>query len=178
MGYALRSDEHYAGLRPGGGWAYDLMSDWRFRKPVTARTRREKMQIDVVVAGQPIRLESNEAQLPSPVVESLSRLSDLAEFEANWNSYGALPLQTSVVEPAIRLILATFPQCMQPEISLTTTGGISLFWCRDAKEFEVEVRPDGSFDYAFEDQATGEEKTPDQPASFADVQEFLGEILR
>lgn len=178
MGYALRSDEHYTGLRPREAWAYDLISHRLFHQRLNRPARPEKTLIRVDVAGQSIRLESTETQLPTPVAQSLSRISDLAEFEADWNSYGALPLQPSVVEPAIRLILAAFPRCIQPEISLTPAGGLCLFWHRGPRELEVEIHPDGSCDYAFEDKATGEERAPILPVRCAEVQEFLGDIFR
>lgn len=175
MGYALRSDAQYTQLRSRNP-NFNLISDKLFRARINTPSRREKSFINVEVAGQAIRLESTEPELPAPVAESLSRIADLAEFEANWNSYGALPLQPSVVEPAIRLILATFPRCMQPEISLTPMGGLNLFWHREAKELEVEIRPDGFCDYSYED---GEaQAAPAHPVPLSEMQDFIGEVLR
>lgn len=178
MGYALRSEQRYTGMRPGETEPHKLMSTRRFRASLSPRPRPQKTLFNVDVAGLTIRLESTDPHLPGPVIDSLSRISDLAEFQADWNSYGALPLNASVVEPAIYLIVATFPICMQPEISLNPSGGLNLFWHRDAKELEVDLYPDGSCDYTYEDSEAGEERSPEQRVSFVVVQELVGELFR
>jgi hypothetical protein len=132
-----------------------------------------KVELEVEVAGQPFKLISNRSDLPIPVRESLNRINDLAEFEADWNSYGSLRLNPRAVRPAVELILGTFPRCMTPEISLTPSGGINLFWSSGQVELEVEVRPDGLCDYVFENCENGEEVSPDVPVPLADVQKLL-----
>lgn len=175
MGYALRSDLQYTELR-SRKTNFSLISEKLFRARINPPSRPEKTFINVEVAGQAVRLESTDPELPAPVAQSLSRISDLAEFEPDWNSYGASPLQPSVVKPAIHLILATFPRCMQPEMSLTPAGGISLFWHRDGKELEVDIRPDGLCDYSFEDGV--DEIAPAHPVQLSEVQDFIGDVLR
>lgn len=175
MGYALRTEEQYTGL--GEAWfrypGVNLISDRLFRARTGPATRRRSWDLEVVVAGELFRLTSSRPELPEPVRESLNRISDLAEFEADWNSYGALRLNAKVVRPAIELILATFPRCLKPEISLTPSGGLNLFWSNGPAELEVEVLPNGLCDYEFENDDTGEQFAPNAPVSFKEVQKVL-----
>ncbi len=175
MGYALRTEEQYTGLSDLGllYGGVNLISDKLFRARSSAPSQSRKIELEVEVAGQRFKLISNRADLPGPVRESLNRINDLVEFEADWNSYESLRLNPKAVRPAVELILGTFPRCMTPEISLTPAGGINLFWSGGQIELEVEVRADGLCDYEFENGETGEQVSPNAPVPLADIQKLL-----
>lgn len=64
-----------------------------------------------------------------------ARLDYLAELPYDWNSYGALPPQSGVIDRARSLLGALDAE---PVISLTESGGVNLSWHDDNVIIEIE----------------------------------------
>lgn len=74
------------------------------------------------------------------------QIQPLLSIEHNWDGYGALgPTKTAVTVAADTLkMLALNGYMCPPEISPTRNGGIALFWYRDDRELEIEVKTNGT----------------------------------
>ena len=68
------------------------------------------------------------------------RLTKIAKLPANWDSYGALPIDPRAIESARKLITAL---SHPPQIVPTTEGGIQLEWHRDGIDFDLVIPAHG-----------------------------------
>jgi hypothetical protein len=73
------------------------------------------------------------------------------ELPANWNSYGALPVNHLAIGNAARLAMNSMNQLVPaPTVVPTNRGNVRLEWHRDGVDLEVEVYPTGQFTAASE----------------------------
>ncbi len=74
--------------------------------------------------------------------ELLERLVELSAYQHDWDSYGGLPLQWSVVDPLTELVVQLH-EYMQtsPTVSLTGDGGLLLNWESPEAELDLTILP-------------------------------------
>jgi hypothetical protein len=88
--------------------------------------------------------------------ELIVRVCELSSLPANWDSYGARPIDPSCAIAAIRLILsAVHPSIPAPAVVPTNRGGIQLEWHRGGVDLEIRIDSPTQFHVAFEDAKTG-----------------------
>jgi hypothetical protein len=85
------------------------------------------------------------------------RLKLLLSLPANWDSYGAKPIQPGRAAAALNLLwLFITNKSPVPAIIPTSDGGIQLEWHRCGVDLEIAVLSGTAFAVFFEDRATGE----------------------
>jgi hypothetical protein len=79
-------------------------------------------------------------------------VNDFRDLEANWDSYQSPP-PTEVARASALRVLRFVPEVAlgAPHIAPVSGGGIDLGWYFDRSRLEVEVLPDGSIEYLFQD---------------------------
>lgn len=83
--------------------------------------------------------------------EAISSLNEVAEgaADADWDGYGAVPVNASALDHAARLIGVLPTNLPVPEVGADPDGEISLEWFRDADwVFSVSVGARGQLSYA------------------------------
>jgi len=109
-----------------------------------------------------------------PTREALSELLDL---KADWNSYGALPIQPEAVRHAMELLcLVMRPDAPAPQVVPTSCGGVQLEWHTGGFDIEVSIRPSGEAYACVEDLRTGEEWDGPLPERQVDLKAALGRL--
>jgi hypothetical protein len=79
---------------------------------------------------------------------ALSKISELAQLEVNWDSYGSRPIQSAAIEQASKAIeYLSDINLPPPQIFPVPGGGLQLEFEQDGRELEIEFLPDGSTEY-------------------------------
>lgn len=69
----------------------------------------------------------------------LASLGELRRFEANWDGYGAEPLDDRILDAAARLIESLAPDAIPtPQVVPMTRGRVQLEWHRGSRSLELE----------------------------------------
>jgi len=99
-----------------------------------------------------------------------SRLSD------NWNSYGSIPPTRTVLHIAKVLLFDLLDDREMPvlDISPIHDGGIQIEWHKGIREFELEVFPDGHFEFL---KIENDEHLEEGPASLSKVNSLISWVL-
>ena len=106
--------------------------------------------------------------LPTVIAE----LDALGDLEANWDSYGALPIDPVSIEYAARLanLLAERKGIREPAVGATPDGHAGLSWDGGSWSLDVDVTPDGLWEYViFVKGARDIEGSTDDPSIFVAV---------
>jgi len=119
--------EHEAHVLMSDALLAQLATDWS--PPV---------QIRVTSVDANARHELICRELPAALDE---RFAEISKLEANWDSYGASPIDRRAIESARRVIAAL---SHSPQIVPTTSGGIQLEWHRDGIDFDLVIPPEGA----------------------------------
>src|ERR1700733_1648912 len=78
-----------------------------------------------------------------PAVESAIQLLALPQ---NWDSYGALPIESSAIERGIELLGEIMSaNSLAPTFVPTTSGGCQLEWHTHSRDLEIEISADAEF---------------------------------
>jgi hypothetical protein len=70
-----------------------------------------------------------------------TRLEHFATLKADWDSYGALPIDPRAIECARRLLAV---MSHEPQMVPTTRGGVQFEWHRDGIDVELDIPPEGA----------------------------------
>lgn len=82
-------------------------------------------------------------------VVALNKIQTLECLPFNWNSYGSIPPTQAVLHLA-RLLLLSFlsdRDMPDPDLSPVPGGGIQIEWHKEGRELELEIFPDGHFEF-------------------------------
>lgn len=88
--------------------------------------------------------------------KNTKRLLDFRAAKANWNGYGAEPIDQRSIENALAIL--SKEDIIQPIVSPLTDGGVQLSWCSRERELEVEVYP-SVFNWYIDEQNEGSAKS-------------------
>lgn len=84
-----------------------------------------------------------------PTVEKLAQLLSLG---ANWDSYGARPVEPQLPLAVLRLLASVMRNSSPPpDVVPTSRGTIQLEWHRDGVDLEIDVRSSGVYRVCYED---------------------------
>ena len=77
--------------------------------------------------------------------ECLERISSLYDLEANWDSYGALPIDPESIANAEYVIrrLAVQRRIEKPAITASPSGFVAFCWDKDRESLDVEITSSG-----------------------------------
>lgn len=91
-------------------------------------------------------------RFPPPWLErSLVHVRRLGILRANWDSYGALPVDLASVDYAVAVlrVLAMVDTVEEPTVTATPAGHAAICWDDGKRSLDVEVHPDGSLAYSY-----------------------------
>jgi len=107
-------------------------------------------------------------------------LQSLAELNANWDSYGAIPPSPAALERAWHYASALVERGLaMPEVFPTRSGGVQLEWHTESVEFEWEIDTDGATGvFIFDDHRSGEKIDGELPYESALLTSALLRLAR
>ncbi|WP_148309190.1 hypothetical protein [Sphingopyxis fribergensis] len=109
------------------------------------------------------------------IVAAITRLHEIKELHANWDSYGSQAVSATSFRPALELIIEAVHRCKEPSIVPLAEGGIGLRWEEAGKALELDVQ----VDEAVEAYAEGVEiDEPVNPMSIKEAMELLVRYCR
>ncbi len=99
---------------------------------------------------------------PAWLDERMDHLRSLLELQDNWDSYGGRAIDRQSVEIATQLLkaLAVVEGVEAPTVTASPDGNAALCWDNGRRSLDLEVMPDGRFEYVFlnEDNASKDEE--------------------
>lgn len=127
----------------------------------------------ILFMGRPLNVEFEEQIEPwlLPVLESLEELADLP---ANWNSYGAPPIQQESILAALQLLANTMrDHSPVPFIVPTAKGTVLLEWHTKGIDLEIDVLGYHRFHVVAEDSKRNEEIEEDLDTDLSLMTDFI-----
>ncbi len=118
----------------------------------------------------------DEDLLPKWLIPTISAFIRLQALESNWDSYGAPPVSTDILNRSLTFLRsvmkANYPA---PAVVPIGDGGVQLEWHRQRRDFELIFPMDSAPEFFFRDTTTGDEL--EGPVTDSDkVGDFLGKI--
>lgn len=131
-----------------------MSPDTLVKGPGVAFTDEVAYRVSAAAAGDASpdqRVSELRRESPDWLDERLEQVERLLELEANWNSYGANPIAfDSVVRAqALLLALARIEDVESPTVTASPDGNVAFCWDYDRGSLDVEVLPDGVFQFAY-----------------------------
>ena len=126
-----------------------------------------------------------EAVYQITLASTIKRLKELAQLEADWDSYGAEPVSSIALVTAFELLdavkerLSTKGKEALPQfIAPLADGGLQLEWSREQGDIEIEIDPDGDLGYVLiEGQGENRKFTEQHQISLEEVLNLLSQFL-
>jgi hypothetical protein len=116
---------------------------------------------------------------PEWLAPTINAMTVLLRMSANWNSYGARPIDVSAVARTLELLAGIMRiDSPAPAVAPTPKGGIQLEWHLRGIDLEVEPLPEGRVYVLFEDLRSGDEWEQELSADLTPLVESLGELSR
>lgn len=107
---------------------------------------------------------------PDWALETIRQICSLGELAANWDSYGARPVDPQIALTAIEIWLAAGSSTVAPPAVVPTVrGAIQLEWHRRGIDLELEIAAPNRAHMSFENSATGEEFQQNVRGDFAPI---------
>lgn len=138
-------------------------------------------------AGHPIELQSVHGdklvinpgpEPPAWLLPTIQSMASLLSLPANWNSYGARPIDPRDVVLALDLLDRTMqPDTPPPAVAPTARGGLQLEWHLRGIDLEVEPLAQDQVHVFYEDQGRAEMED-ELGANLAPLAETLAELSR
>lgn len=106
---------------------------------------------------------------------TIDKLRSLAGLEENWDSYGAVPVDLRSIERAAELIeyLGMFVNVDEPAVGATPDGEAGLSWDGGSWSLDVDVTPDGRYEYVFIDEQDSSAEIENATHNPADLLQYL-----
>lgn len=99
-----------------------------------------KQSFQVKLGRSTVRIGITHLQVPGWLMGVVADLNRVAELPANWDSYGALPIDQRTLEHALYVIVSLMDaDSPRPQIGATVRGGVEFEWHSDDKDLEIQV---------------------------------------
>ena len=135
----------------------DLRSDTLGTRQTLVPSEPFGWELRVPVPGGGLVLKG-QGDLPEWVIATVEKLCDLLWLKANWDSYGAAPVDRFTVELALDILFATMQSTSpSPSVVPTSCGGVQLEWHTGGIDLEIEIEPAGLIEAFFCDQQMNRE---------------------
>lgn len=120
------------------------------------------------------------AEPPEWFARAVTELVDLVRLPAGWNSYGADPIEPTLIGAAVCLLATDAMRADLPEPIITPTnrGGVVLEWHTRGIDLEIEVREPGFYHLSYEDLEHGTELEADFHHDHQSLAEAFDELVR
>ena len=111
---------------------------------------------------------------PAWLDERIGQLRSLLQLQDNWDSYGGRAIDRQSVEIATQLLkaLAVVEGVEAPTVTASPDGNAALCWDNGRRSLDLEVMPDGRFEYVFlneEDPSKDDEGITSSADGFAEL---------
>ena len=109
--------------------------------------------------------------------ECLERLERLGNLQHNWDSYGASAVNELSIFLTRQLltILACLEAVEKTVVSASPAGNVTLSWEDGQRSFDVEILPDGCFQYIY---INSQDETQDDEGLTSDVEVIMERLAR
>ena len=115
---------------------------------------------------------------PDWLLPTFNTFQKLCDLEPNWDSYGALKIDTKSLEAALIFLIDFLPiNAPTPAIVPTPSGNIQIEWHERKIDFEIEIRPHGVHDYYFHDIQKNVEVEKEFTGNFAPLREHIETLV-
>ncbi len=120
----------------------------------TAFTKDESLSAQADATGDGLVQEVLIALRASPppwLQGHLAQIDQMRDLRANWDSYGALPVDLDSIALAKSLLsqLAYVDTLEAPTVTASSAGNVAFCWDDGERSLDLEVRPDGILEYAY-----------------------------
>jgi len=96
------------------------------------------------------------SRIPAKLAQLVERIKSFEGLTANWDSYGARPLDDRAVRATMEIIVDAERTCCSPDALVPlSSGGLGLRWASGNAELEIDIDPDKTCSAVFD---TGEEE--------------------
>lgn len=134
-----------------------MQADLRFRSPVAGKRQQVVTPVVLNVLGVEITWTPDGREFPPKIFAAIERLYKINELVEGWDSYGGKALDRSVVAPVLKfLFLGHHRGVPCQRLVPLSNGGIGMRWETPEKEVDLDIQPDGNFEFTVEDVASGE----------------------
>lgn len=134
-------------------------------RPAAVAWEQETVRrFQVSLAGHLLEMTVPASGIPAWLPAAISGLQALRALRINWDSYGALPVDSGAILGALDVLVRAMPRTKAtlPSFLATNDGGVTLAWHDDSKELDVTVHQGNRASFYFSDPSTGVE-IDDQP---------------
>ena len=137
-----------------------VLDEW----PTSATTTRPPAGMDYSSVASSV-FGANTA--PHWLTSAHSRIARLMNLQANWNTYGARPIQFHVATAAFDLLCQIADsKTPSPAIVPTSDGKLQIEWHQGGFDLEVRVDSRSSFSFSFEDAYSDAAPIEDEPLKY------------
>lgn len=130
---------------------------------------------DFKVAGSGEALVRIRTDRPQDWFETTeSRVKKVAVLEANWDSYGALPVSRVAAQYALSLVayLSNYEGVAEPKVTATPDGNVVLHWLDELRSIDVEIDDRGIMEFDVE----GSQEVDGRTSDMAKVLEIVTKL--
>lgn len=136
-----------------------MQADNKLRSPGVRVPPAIVAPVTLNVLGVDITWTPDGREFPPRILAAIERLYAIKGLEEGWDSYGGKVLDQTIVASVLRfLFLSHHRGIPSPRLSPLGSGGIGLHWETHASELDLDIQPDGTFEFVLENLATAEIK--------------------
>jgi len=133
---------------------------------LSAREREESYAVHRVASERVVMVKGIDARVMRSawLMQTLKSLAKLLNLPPNWDSYGALPIDSGCAEFALSILIQIMGDpTPPPSIVPTVSGGVQLEWHMKGIDLEIEVSSPTQGQYYVFDHCTGSEQEGSVP---------------
>ncbi len=118
-------------------------------------------------------------EAPRWLEPTVQALNELLSLPANWDSYGARPIDPKAVSFSLQLLSEVMsPTVPAPLVVPTNRGGVQLEWHTRGIDLEAEIQQLGNISICYEDRQSGDEWEEDLRSDLTRLSDALSELSR
>ena len=102
--------------------------------------------VDVLPNGDFCVVVEGSRAVPNWIVDVFGRMMSFMDLKANWDSYGAPPIDRAVAPYGLELLLTvSLPDTPQPSVVPLSSGGVQFEWHCRGIDLEIEIPGPGRY---------------------------------
>lgn len=112
---------------------------------------------------------------PTWLRETITKITNLATLQEDWDSYGALPIDRGSITKACEYIcyLAGYVSVDSPAVAGTPDGHIGFSWDKGSWSLDAKILPDGRIEYVYLDERDATNDLDTTTRSWSDFLDLL-----
>jgi len=118
-------------------------------------------------------------EAPRWLEPAVQALNELLSLPANWDSYGARPIDPKIAIFSLQLLAEMMsPTIPAPLVIPTNRGGVQLEWHTRGIDLEIEIQQPGRISACYEDHRSGDEWEEELTSDLTRLSDTLLELSR